>query len=110
MSASKYAEIALLVLGTAAIVLSCLGVLSGRTAYDKLHFAGPAAMLGIPLLAVAIVVSDGFTTSGVMACLVALTVALLSPVATHVMARAIRIREYGHWIVMPHERPQRRRP
>jgi multisubunit Na+/H+ antiporter MnhG subunit len=61
-------------------------------------------VLGIPLIAAAIVVSDGFTTSGTTACLVALTVLLLSPFSTHFLGRAIRVREFGRWVVLPAER------
>ncbi|MGH7777745.1 MAG: monovalent cation/H(+) antiporter subunit G [Candidatus Dormibacterales bacterium] len=93
------ASAGLLAAGTAVVALSCLGVLSGRTAYDKLHFTGPTSVLGIPLIAAAVVAADGFNTAGVMACLVALTALCLGPLTTHVVGRSLRVRAGGRWEV-----------
>ena len=106
---SKAAGIVLLSAGTALIALSSLGVVSGRTAYDKLHFTGPTTLLGIPLLAAAIVVSDGFTSSGVMACVVAFTTLCLGPLTTHVIGRSLRIRAGGRGPVQAPARSRGRR-
>ncbi len=106
MSASLIAERVLLAAGCAVIVLSCIGVAAGSTAYDRLHFQGPIAVLGMPLVAVSVVVSRGFDVAGVSACLVAVTLLLLAPFATHVQARGMRINEHGGWAIAPHELPE----
>lgn len=93
MSGSRLAEQVLLAAGCAVIVLCCLGVLFSRSEYDRLHFQGPIAVLGAPLIAVSVVVSRGFDVAGVSACLVAATLLVLGPVVTHVEARGMRAHE-----------------
>lgn len=93
MSGSGIAEHVILAAGCAVIVLSCFGVLFSRTAYDRLHFQGPIAVLGAPLIAVSVVVSRGFDVAGVSACLVAVTLLVLAPVVTNVEARGMHAHE-----------------
>lgn len=106
VSAAVLAESVLLATGCAVIVLSCLGVLAGATAHDRLHFQGPITALGAPLVAVAVVVSRGFDVAGVSACLVSATLLLVAPVVAHVEARSIRISEEGGWRIRPDEVPE----
>ena len=86
--------VVLLVAGVAVVVLCCVGVLVMRGAYARLHYAAPAG-LGALLLAVAIVVREGFSLIGDKALLVAVFLLVSSPVLSHVTARAARIRELG---------------
>ena len=102
---AHWAAVALLGAGTAAICLSSIGLLVAATPYVAIHFLGPAGLLGVPLIAASVVVEHGFDSAGTVAALVGVTAILLSPVQAHALARALRIREYGHWIVRPEERP-----
>lgn len=97
MAASHIAEFVLLAAGTAVMALGTAGVVMSRTAYARLHFGGPSCTLGLPLIAAAVVVAEEFDTAGTMACLVAVTVLILNPAATHFLARALRVRELGRW-------------
>lgn len=84
----------LLVAGVFAEILCCLGVLVMRSAYARLHYTAPAG-LGAVLLALAIVLREGFSLIGDKALLIAVFVVVTSPVLSHVTARAVRIRELG---------------
>ena len=86
--------VALLVCGVAVEVFCCVGVLVMRGAYARLHFTAPAG-LGALLLAIAIVLREGFSLIGNKALLVAAFVLVSSPVLSHVTARAAHIREHG---------------
>ena len=58
-------EIVLLVLGIAGVALSCLGLLTARDTYLRLHYLGPASSLGTPLIIAALVVHEGLSFSAV---------------------------------------------
>ena len=88
------AIVALLVCGVALQVFCSLGVLVMRSAYARLHYAAPAG-LGALLLAIAILLREGFSLIGDKALLVAVFILVSSPVLSHVTARAAHIREYG---------------
>ena len=103
MSLRELAVAALLVVGVAAALLSCLGVLVMRDAYDRLHYTAPAATLAPVLLAAAVVLEEGLSAVGVKALLVALVLVATNPVLSHATARAARIRQFGHWSVQEHE-------
>jgi multicomponent Na+:H+ antiporter subunit G len=84
----------LLVAGVALELLCCLGVLVMRGAYARLHYTAPAGV-GALLIAIAIVVRQGFSLIGNKALLVGVFVLVTAPVLSHVTARAARIRELG---------------
>ena len=107
MSPRELAVAALLVVGVAAALLSCLGVLVMRDAYDRLHYTAPAASLAPVLLAAAVVLEEGLSAVGVKALLVALVLVATNPVLSHATARAARIRQFGHWSVQEHEQGER---
>ena len=87
---------ALLWLGVALVLSSCVGVLVMRRVYDRLHFSAPA-VLGALLIAAAVVVQRSFSLVGDKAILVALCLLVGSPLLTHVTARAARTAERGDW-------------
>jgi multicomponent Na+:H+ antiporter subunit G len=58
-------EIGLLVLGIGAVALSCLGLLTARDTYLRLHYLGPASSLGTPLIVAAMVMHEGLSFSAV---------------------------------------------
>jgi multicomponent Na+:H+ antiporter subunit G len=86
------AVIAILLIGGVGIeVLCCVGVLVMRGAYARLHYGAPAG-LGAVLLALAILLRQGFSLIGDKALLIGVFVLLTSPVLAHVTARAAHIR------------------
>jgi len=99
-------SVILLGLGAAVILVSCLGVWRMPSAYDRLHYIGPAATLGVLFTSLGVIVSEGFSQTGVKAFLILLVILLTNPVLTHATARAMRIREYGRWKVLPEEKEE----
>lgn len=74
----------------------CLGVLVMGNAYDKLHYLGPAAIVGPLAVAVAIVLRDSLSSAGIKALLTAGLLIVSGPVLTHATARALYIRQRDH--------------
>ena len=83
-------------LGVALVLLAAVGVVVFRDAFDRLHLPGLAAV-GSLCVAVAIVVEKSFSLVGDEALVSAVILVVISPVATHAIARAIRIAERGDW-------------
>jgi multisubunit Na+/H+ antiporter MnhG subunit len=81
--------LSLAVLSTAVCVT---GLLAGRAAIDRLHYAGAATTLPPALIAAAVVVEERASTSGINAILVAALVLILGAVLTHATARVARQR------------------
>jgi multicomponent Na+:H+ antiporter subunit G len=88
------AIVALLVCGVGLEIFCAVGVLAMRSAYARLHYTAPAG-LGALLLAIAVLLREGFSLIGDKALLIAVFVLVSSPVLSHVTARAAHIREYG---------------
>ena len=97
---------ALLIAGVAIELLCCLGVLVMRDPYARLHYTAPAGV-GALLIAIAVVVRQGFSLIGNKALLLALFVLVSAPVLSHVTARAARIRELGDVIEPPRDEEAR---
>jgi multicomponent Na+:H+ antiporter subunit G len=94
VSAGGVVVAALLIGGVAIELLCCIGVLVMRGAYARLHYTAPAGV-GALLLAIAVLVRQGFSLIGDKALLLAVFVLITAPVLSHVTARAARIRELG---------------
>ena len=86
----------LLCTGVAVELVACFGVLAMRDTYDGLHFTSPT-VLGVLLIAGAILVRDGFSLVADKALLTAAFVLVAGPVLTHATARAARTAERGDW-------------
>lgn len=93
----------LLALGVAIELLCCLGVLIMDNVYDRLHYLGPATAVGPVAIAAAVVLEEALSTAGIKALLIAAVLIGTGPVLTHATARAVRIRQYGHWEAQPEE-------
>jgi multisubunit Na+/H+ antiporter MnhG subunit len=78
--------LALAVLGEAVCVA---GLLLGRAAIDRLHYAGAATTIPPALVAAAVVASEGATSSSVNAIVVAGLMLVLGGVVTHATARVV---------------------
>ncbi|MFC4638923.1 monovalent cation/H(+) antiporter subunit G [Deinococcus hohokamensis] len=98
MSVGEVAVAVLLSLGVLVTLLCTLGVVLGRTAYEKLHFLGPLAPLSAVMFAAAVVVQNSSTQGSIKAVLVALVLLLANGVLTHATARALHLRDQnaGH--------------
>ena len=110
MSPRELAVTALLVLGVAVTLFSCLGVLVMRDAYDRLHYTTPAAVVAPAAIAAAVVLEERFSAAGIKAVLVALVLVVTNPVLSHATARAARIRQFGEWTVQEGEAKGERTP
>jgi multicomponent Na+:H+ antiporter subunit G len=95
----------LLIAGVAVELLCCIGVLVMRGPYARLHYTAPAGV-GALLLAVAVVLREGFSLIGDKALLLAVFVLVSAPVLSHVTARAARIRELGDVVDRDRQRPR----
>jgi len=96
MNASSVVVAALLVLGVTIELVCCIGVLVMDDAYDKLHYLGPAAIVGPLVIAAAVVVRESLSQAGIKALLTAALLIVASPVLTHATARALYIRQRDH--------------
>jgi len=86
----------LIAFGVAVELACCAGIIVMRGAYDKLHYLGPAAIVGPLSIAAAIVVRESVSPAGIKALLTAGLLAVASPVLTHATARALYIRQRDH--------------
>jgi multicomponent Na+:H+ antiporter subunit G len=103
VSARDLIEYVLLTLGVGIELMCALGVLVMRNVYDRLHYVGAAAF-GVLLVALAVLVRDSFSVIADKALLVAVLILATGPIMSHATARALRVREHGHWSVRESER------
>lgn len=71
----------------------CLGLLRMRNALDRLHFSAPATTVGPVLIAAAVLLDGAGLQDEVKVAGIALLLAVVGPVLTHMLARAIWARE-----------------
>jgi monovalent cation/proton antiporter MnhG/PhaG subunit len=84
---------ALLAFGVVVELACCVGVLVMGDAYDKLHYLGPATIVGPVCISAAIVVRESLDQAGVKSLLTAGLLIVAGPVLTHATARAMSIRQ-----------------
>jgi len=87
----------LLGLAVVLVLASSLGVLVMRDVYQKLHFVTPAGLVAPVLVALAVLVQQGYSENTVETWLTLLFLAIAGPFLTHATIRAARIRETGDW-------------
>jgi monovalent cation/proton antiporter MnhG/PhaG subunit len=109
VSAADLAVDVLVALGVAGAVASAVGVLVMRDVYDRLHYA--MALTAVPpfLIALAVLVEEGWTAPGVNALLAASFLFALNPASAIAIARAARSRRLGQAGPTARERQERRR-
>lgn len=83
---------ALMVLGIAVFAFASLGLLVMPGALARLHYTA-VAVLGLVLVAAAVVVHDGASLISVKALLVAAFTGATSPMLAHATARALHARQ-----------------
>ena len=91
----------------AAAVLLCaacsLGVLVMRDAYQRLHFTTPVAAVVAAIVAACVFIEDASPQSRTKTTFVCVTLAGMNSILCHATARALRLRDVGHWPVAPDE-------
>jgi multisubunit Na+/H+ antiporter MnhG subunit len=85
---------ALLVIGVAAQLVACVGVLVARGPYNRLHYTGPT-IVGATGIGLAVLVEEGFSLVGDRGVEIALVIAVTSPAIVQAMARAARVGDRG---------------
>jgi multicomponent Na+:H+ antiporter subunit G len=93
LTAQSIAAAILLGIGVVACLISCLGILAMRTAYDRLHYLAALGTVGPVAVVAAVVVEEGLSSGGLKALVVLAVILVTGPVLTHAIARAARIRE-----------------
>lgn len=106
MSTGQLTVDVLVVVGVAGAVLSTFGVAVTRTVFDRLHYAMALTTVPPLLVAVAVLVWEGWTASGLGALVAAGFMFVLNPAAAIAVARAARARRLGQ--VGPTERERER--
>jgi hypothetical protein len=71
------------------------GVLAGRAAIDRLHYAGAAISVPPPLLAAALLVENGWTQPAINGVVIAGFLLVLGAVLNHATGRVIHARTRG---------------
>jgi monovalent cation/proton antiporter MnhG/PhaG subunit len=94
----------LLVVGVAASLLSCVGLLVMRDVFDRLHYSAPVATVGAGAIGLAVLVEEGVAPQAIKALLMVFLVVVTNAVLTHATARAARMRQFGHWVALRVER------
>ncbi|HET6818206.1 MAG TPA: monovalent cation/H(+) antiporter subunit G [Mycobacteriales bacterium] len=79
----------LLVLGTALVLLSSLGVLLAREPFDQLHFLAPASTLGAPLICIAVMLQLGLQRTTAKVAVIGIVLMLVQPAVTAATGRAL---------------------
>jgi multisubunit Na+/H+ antiporter MnhG subunit len=100
------AEPILLVFGMVVELLCCLGLLVMRSTFARIHFLGPATILGATSIAAAIVVKEALSQAGIKAILIAATLLVASPLLSHVTGRAACLRRFGTLHILAEEDPR----
>jgi multicomponent Na+:H+ antiporter subunit G len=84
-------------LAAAIVLVSSVGVLVMRGAYDKLHFVTPAALVAPALVTLAVLVHAGLSATTTETLLALLFLMIAGPFLSHATIRAARVREQGDW-------------
>jgi multicomponent Na+:H+ antiporter subunit G len=89
----KALELALLWTGIAAVVLSCLGALTLRRVYNRLHYLTPMTSIGAPLIGLALAIENGWGLTMAEDLFIVFLLALTGPVLEAATGRAAGQRE-----------------
>lgn len=97
MSAARHViAVVVLVGGVSLEVLAVLGVTTMRDVFDRLHYVGLAGF-GALLVAVSILIQNGFSLIGDKALATGVLLVTFGPILVHATARSFRTRERGDW-------------
>jgi monovalent cation/proton antiporter MnhG/PhaG subunit len=79
-----------------AIVCS-IGLLVMRDPYQRIHFSSPIVTLSMLLICVAVFIEESDSQARIKVVLIYVLMLVMNSVLSHATARAIRIRQTGHW-------------
>lgn len=97
MTGRDVAADVLLGLAVSVVLISSLGVLVMRDVYQKPHLVTPISLIAPALVAVAVLVQQGYSENTVETWLALLFLFVAGPFLTHATIRAARIRETEDW-------------
>jgi multisubunit Na+/H+ antiporter MnhG subunit len=86
----------LIALALLCVLVASAGLLSARTAFDRLHFVAPATLAAI-LFAGAVFAREGPSLIAIKGGLLVAVLLVGAPLTTHAIARSARIAERGDW-------------
>jgi multisubunit Na+/H+ antiporter MnhG subunit len=95
MSGHDVAVDALVALAVGGELVCVVGLLAGREAIDRLHYAGAAMTVPPAFLAAALLVENGWTQPAINGLVVVLFLALFGGVLNHATGRVVRARTVG---------------
>ena len=95
MNAHQIIVAVLLWFGVISELLCCLGVTATKNVFDRLHFTSAGNIIGPAMIAAAVIVDGSSAQAAIKAVFVTVVLLVASPIITHVIARAARIRETG---------------
>lgn len=84
-------------LAAALVVGSSIGILVMRDVYQKLHYITPAALVAPLLVAIAVLIHQGYYENTTETWLALFFVSISGPFVTHAILRAAHFRETGDW-------------
>src|ERR1700761_7895070 len=90
-----------LALGAAVAILSSVGILVMRDAYQRLHYVTPISLLAPVSIGIAILIQSGWSSRSAQTWLAIGFMAIASPYLSHATMRAARIRATGDWRLTP---------
>ncbi len=95
MSVAHVAVLVLVWSGCAVTVLSCVGLLRTRNVYDALHLLAPVSSLGGPLIAVGLMIQNGWSLTSAQVAVIAVLLLTTGTAATIATARVAHEKERG---------------
>jgi len=98
-------------LGVAVAIMSSIGILAMRDAYQRVHYVTPISLLTPVSIGIAILIQSGWSSRSAQTWLAIGFMAIASPFLSHATMRAIRIRETGDWrLTLPKQADQAEEP
>jgi len=94
----------LLGLAVAVAIFFSLGMAIMADAFQRLHFGAVVAGISGPLIALAVWIEDNDAQSRIKIILIVLLLVFMNAILSHATARAIRVRQQGHWEIDPSEK------
>jgi multisubunit Na+/H+ antiporter MnhG subunit len=84
-------------IGAAVVLVSSVGILVMRDAYQKLHFVTPISMIAPVAVGIAILIQSGWSSRSAQTWLAIGFMVIASPFLSHATIRAACIRAAGDW-------------
>ena len=94
----------LLGIAIALAIFCCSAMAIMRDPLQRLQFSMPIVSISVLLIVIAVFLENGETQARIKIILIGLILFFMNSVLTHVTARAIYIKRYGHWPPEPRDR------